>query len=302
MDITQGAFCLDNESAYQQWRQKKLTNHTHDINALTVSIDDIAAPSQGEIDRLTALISAHNMGLYRFNHPDNIATENKSKVPQLAARLGLKRLDNNLCADKDKLTSVRVIKREGQHQYIPYSNKRLSWHTDGYYNSPDQQINSFILHCEQPAPIGGETLVLDHNIAYILLRDENPDYIRAFMQPNAMTIPANILNGQEIRPAQSGAVFSIKNGRLQMRYSARQRNISWQQDTATLEAVAFLAQLWKDGSPYILRHTLQAHEGIICNNVLHCRTAFEDSTDPLKKRLLYRGRYFDHITPSHQYY
>jgi len=80
-----------------------------------------------------------------------------------------------------------------------------------------------------------------------------------------------------------------------MRYSARTRNIKWQQDNATLEAVEFLQNLWENGSSYILRYTLQAHEGLLCKNVLHCRTAFEDDDNPKKKRLLYRGRYFDSI-------
>jgi hypothetical protein len=33
--------------------------------------------------------------------------------------------------------------------------------------------------------------------------------------------------------------------------------------------------------------------GVICNNVLHARTAFRD--DPSRPRLLYRARYYDRI-------
>jgi hypothetical protein len=40
---------------------------------------------------------------------------------------------------------------------------------------------------------------------------------------------------------------------------------------------------------------LQAGEGLLCNNVLHNRTAFKDSDDPTQTRLLYRGRYFDRV-------
>lgn len=296
MDINHSPFSLSDDNSYQHWREKKLKNFTSNLNNLTVTIGDISQPHEDEINSLFGLIDQHNLALYRFNNPHPMAQQNKQKAAQFASCFGLKQLDQNICADDDKLTSITVIKREGQHQYIPYSNKRLSWHTDGYYNTPEQQIHSILLHCEHPAKTGGESLVLDHDIAYILLRDENPDYIRAFMQPNAMTIPANILNGKSIRAVQSGPVFSInKTGGLHMRYSARTRNIEWQQNSATLEAVEFLKNLWKSGSPYILRYTLQAHEGLLCKNVLHCRTAFEDDDNPQKKRLLYRGRYFDSI-------
>jgi hypothetical protein len=33
--------------------------------------------------------------------------------------------------------------------------------------------------------------------------------------------------------------------------------------------------------------------GLICNNVLHTRSAFSDS--PQHRRLLYRGRYYDRL-------
>jgi hypothetical protein len=296
MDINNTPYALSNDTAYQHWREQKLNDFTNNINKLIINIDNISNPNQNEIDALFKLISKYNMGLYRFTNPDKEAKKNKQKVPQLASFFGLDKLDNNLCADDDKLTSITVCEHEGQHQYIPYSNKRLSWHTDGYYNTLEQQINGLILHCERPAQSGGESLLLDHEIAYILLRDENPDYIRAFMQTDAMTIPANILDGKEIRATQTGPIFSLhQTGNLHMRYSARTHNIKWQQNSATLEAVEFLQQLWKNGSPYILRYTLQAHEGLICNNILHCRTGFKDSDNPQKKRLLYRGRYFDRI-------
>lgn len=302
MDINNSAFCLSNNRAYQQWREIKLARFSTDINALMVTIEDITTPLHSELSSLFEKITHYNMGFYHIkNRPENSPenpTQNKRNIAELATLLGLNRLDHNLCADKDKFSSITVSEHKNQHQYIPYSKRRLSWHTDGYYNTPTQQINAFILHCQQPAQKGGESLLLDHEIAYILLRDENPDYIRALMNPEAMTIPANILNGKTIRAAQSGSVFSVNplSGHLHMRYSARQRNIKWQQDSMTLEAKAFLETLWEHGSPYILQHTLQANQGVICNNVLHCRTEFADHHNPEKKRLLYRGRYLDRVS------
>jgi hypothetical protein len=301
MDINNSAFCLLNDHAYQQWRETKLTDFNDDIKTLMVTIEDITTPPHRNILTLSDRIRRYNMGFYRIkNLPKNTA-QNKANISKLATLLGLNRLDHNLCANEDKFSSITVSQHKNQHQYIPYSNRRLSWHTDGYYNKPSQQINAFILHCEQPAKIGGESRLLDHEIAYILLRDENPNYINALMHAKAMTIPANILNGKVIRPAQSGPVFSFNpiSEHLHMRYSARQRNIEWQQDSITIEAKVFLETLWEHGSPYILRHTLQADEGILCNNVLHYRTEFKDHHNPQKKRLLYRGRYLDRVsTPS----
>jgi len=296
MATSTSPFSLSNDTTYQRWRENKLNKFTNDIASLVIEIDDIAKLDKRQRDDLLKQATFYNMAFYRFTNPDPDDAINKKKVHLLAQQLGLQRIDKNICADEDKLTSITVCEHQGQHNYIPYSNKRLSWHTDGYYNKPNNQINGMLLHFEQHAKTGGESLLLDHDLAYILLRDENPDYIKALMHPNAMTIPANILNGKEIRAEQTGPVFSIhSSGNLHMRYSARLRNIKWRDDTPTLEAVAFLQALWKNGSPYILRHTLQAHEGVLCNNVLHCRTAFTDSDDPQKKRLLYRGRYLDRV-------
>jgi hypothetical protein len=122
------------------------------------------------------------------------------------------------------------------------------------------------------------------------------------MQPDAMTIPANILEGEIIREAQTGPVFSVNSlGQLHMRYSARKRNIEWKQNTHTLEAVAFLNNLLESKSKFIIKHTLKAGEGLICRNVLHRRTAFMDFDEHKKKRLLYRGRYFDMLNTNTSY-
>ena len=210
-------------------------------------------------------------------------------------------MDRNICADEDKLTSIRVKSSDGERSYIPYSNRKLSWHTDGYYNKPENKINGVLLHCAQPATKGGENLLLDTEIAFILLYNENPEYITALIQPDAMTIPANIINGVVIREEQTGPVFSFtkdsfgKSTLLHMRYSARTRNIQWKNNQNTLNAVLFLRDLWESDSPYIIKHTLKSGEGLACNNILHCRTAFKDSENQEQKRLLYRGRYYNRI-------
>ncbi|UOG93813.1 MAG: TauD/TfdA family dioxygenase [Candidatus Thiothrix sulfatifontis] len=278
---------------YQAWRDKKLAAYPLRPEALMTTIEDPENPSETEIAQLQQICREHNLALYHFVQGDG---RSKRHVHRLGQKVGLLRLDSNLCADEDSLTSLHVTAHAGQHDYIPYTNKPLSWHTDGYYNLPEAQIHGMLLHCVQPALEGGESWLLDHEIAYILLRDANPDYIHALMHPNAFTIPANVLNGESIRPEQSGPVFSVTAaGHLHMRYSARQRNVIWRDDPMTREAADFLLNLWQQDSPYKIRYTLQAGEGLLCNNVLHCRTAFKDSDDPTQTRLLYRGRYFNRV-------
>jgi hypothetical protein len=113
-----------------------------------------------------------------------------------------------------------------------------------------------------------------------------------------MTIPANVVDGDEIRPAVSGPVFSYDgpNGEMHMRYSARRKNIEWRDDPLITAAREFLSDFLSDEKSLVLRFNLRPGQGLISNNVLHDRTAFEDTS--AEKRLLYRARYFDRIETS----
>ncbi len=169
------------------------------------------------------------------------------------------------------------------------------WHTDGYYNPADRQIHGLLLHCVRSAERGGANALLDHEIAWLLLREQNPAYIEALMAPDVMTIPARERNGEVVRKAETGPVFSVdqETGNLHMRYTARTRSIEWKDDEITRAAVAALADILDSDSPYIMRGRLESGMGLICNNVLHDREGFEDG--PQRKRLLYRARYYDRI-------
>ena len=256
------------------------------VGSLAPNGSFVAAPAAwpgGPVQSGLPLSSLYVRQLSRDRNINDITLENQT---ELTAKFNTGSIGHTLLAGVDL-------------NYESYTNKPLSWHTDGYYNLPEEQIYGMLLHCAQPALEGGESWLMDHEIAYILLRDTNPDYIHALMHPNAFTIPANILNGEIIRPEQSGPVFSVTAaGHLHMRYSARQRNVIWRDDPMTREAADFLLNLWQQDSPYKIRYTLQAGEGLLCNNVLHNRTAFKDSDDPTQTRLLYRGRYFDRVEES----
>lgn len=281
------------QQAYQQWRDAKLDGYPEAADPLFIDIE-ANAPTLTECEGMISQCAKSNFVFYRLA---DRSRGDKTFVRNLGQKLGLNRLDGNLCADHDSITSLQVMDAGRHATYIPYTNKRLSWHTDGYYNKPDEGIRGFLIHCVQPAAEGGESLLLDHEIAYLQIRDENPDYIKALMRATAMTIPPNIENGVIIRGEQTGPVFSIDQaGHLHMRYSARTRNIGWYDDALTRDAVDFLNGLLNRNNPYVFSYRLSAGEGIICNNVLHCRTGFED--DEQNKRLLYRARYFDRVKGS----
>jgi Flp pilus assembly protein TadD len=95
------------------------------------------------------------------------------------------------------------------------------------------------------------------------------------------------------RPAQSGPVFSSDAGVLHMRYTARTRSIEWRADAATQAAVERLRNILEAASPYVFNLRLAPGQGLVCNNVLHDRSAFSDA--PGAGRLVYRARYGDRI-------
>ena len=285
-------FDLHDEQAYLSWRKRKLDGVPGSIGELQVAIQDGHQLSRKAMSGVHKALQRANFVIYTLK----AAGEEKVLIRQLGRQFGLERLDDNLCSDEDGITSLKIVEKRREGEYIPYTNKRLNWHTDGYYNSPDRQIRGVILHCVQPAAVGGESALMDHEIAYIQLRDENPDYIRALMAADAMTIPPNVQNGKQLRPEQAGPVFSVAaDGHLHMRYSARVRNIVWKDDSSTQAAAEFLLNLFQQDSPYIFRHQLKSGQGVLSNNVLHCRSSFADDAAAGQTRLLYRARYFDRI-------
>ncbi|TDY02744.1 TauD/TfdA family dioxygenase [Thiohalophilus thiocyanatoxydans] len=288
------AFDLDNARAYRQWRDRRLAGYPASTDGLRVPVADPAQLTGAELAALRDRIQRCNMAIYAIDP----AQTGREPIRALGRQLGLEHLDGNLCADEDSLTALQVIPEGRQQGYIPYSNLPLSWHTDGYYNKGDQMIRAMLLHCVRPAASGGENALLDHEIAYIHLRDTEPAYISALMAADAMTIPPNVEQGVEIRGARSGPVFSVdgRTGSLHMRYTHRQRSIEWKADTLTREAVACLREFLASESDYIFRHRLAPGEGIVCNNVLHSRSGFDD--DPAQPRLLYRARYYDRISET----
>ncbi|MBI4754562.1 MAG: TauD/TfdA family dioxygenase [Betaproteobacteria bacterium] len=285
-------FGLDNDDLYRRWRDRKLKDYPAGLGDLLVEINDPRTLTDSEHAALLARCRKANMALYA----SRTGTDPDPQIPlSMGRRFGLQDLNKNWLADETGLTSLTVRTDGIRQQYIPYTNRAINWHTDGYYNAANRQIHALNLHVVQQAASGGENALMDHEIAYILLRDRNPDYIRALMGPRAMTIPARIDEGGTVgRREEPGPVFSIMpSGDLHMRYTIRVNNVMWADDALSREALAYLQDLLNGGSPYIYRGRLESGMGLVSNNVLHDRAAFTD--DATHKRHYYRARYFDRL-------
>lgn len=286
-----GPFDLNDGPAYRRWRERKLKAYPRSAAGVTVKIGGLADPGAGGISAILAALGRANMAIYECRRGGG----SPALLRAFGERFGLRRLDRHLCADEDGVAALTSTGGGPRRTYIPYTNQALSWHTDGYYNDPAHRVRAVILHCARDAPGGGENALLDPEIAYILLRDQNPDFITALMHPECLTIPANRDGGAEIRPERRGPVFALEpaGSALTMRFTARKRHVVWRDDGATRAAVGFLNALLADAAGPVFRHRLRPGQGLLSNNVLHDRTAFED--DPAGPRLMLRARYFDRV-------
>ncbi len=238
--IVSSPFSPDIDDLYQRWRDRKLEDYPKTLGDLLVEIDDPRRLTDSEHAALLQRCRKANMVLYA----GKTGTDPDPEIPlALGRRFGLHYLNKNWLADENGLTSLTVREDGVRQNYIPYTNRVIHWHTDGYYNTADKQIHALNLHVVQQAASGGENALMDHEIAYILLREKNPDYIRALMGPKVMTIPARIDEGGSVaRAEEPGPVFGIMpSGDLHMRYTIRVNNVMWSDDPLTREALAFLA-------------------------------------------------------------
>jgi hypothetical protein len=308
-----GPFDLADDAAYRAWRDWKLAHRARSLADLLVDLDDPRRLRPDERQQLTERIARHGVAVYRSPH----LGEDPDLPRALGAQLGLVRLDANWLADEDGLSRITVARGPGtageadeageaagaaapgprdgaRGDFIPYTDRAIGWHTDGYYHPQARRILGMILHCVRPARAGGETSLVDHALVYIALRDRAPELVRALMHPQAMTIPARADEAGVARAAQSGPVFAVVDGgHLHMRYTARTRSIAWRDDAATRAAADAIAALLAGEFAGLLRFTMAPGMGLVGHNVLHARSAFAD--DAAAPRLLYRARYLDRV-------
>jgi hypothetical protein len=288
-------FNLSNSSAYQRWRENKLNQAPTSLQELLVEVNDPYQLSTSEHKAILALCQRCNLAVYTTH----LHAADKDIARNIGQQFGLKNLDANWLAGEDGISEIQVSSPDdlSRQTYIPYTDRQIKWHTDGYYNPPERRIRAMLLHCVNSAAEGGVNRLMDHEMIYLQLRDINPDFIHALSASDAMTIPERTDETGVARAAQSGPVFSLEeNLKLHMRYTARTRSIVWKQDEVTLAAVACLEQLLETDSPYLYSLRLAPGMGLLCNNVLHDRSAFINQ--PETARLLYRARYYDRIVGS----
>lgn len=293
-------FNLSHPTEFEDWALFKLSLYAEEPikeQMRPVVIGSDGRLSHSQLTDIQSNISCYNFALYRIENEGDFNTESLNRLGQ---SLGLENLDANLCAEEDL---VSVISDSSKHpaadnrkqRYIPYTNKALSWHTDGYYNPYHQRVQAFILHCQQPAEYGGENSLIDPDMIYLSLRRNNPKFIEALSRNDVMRIPENRLGDVCLREETTSPVFltSESCSRLSMRFSQRKRHIIWRDDALTQDALGKLNELLDNDSDWHINVRLNAGEGIISNNVLHCRKAYQDSGG--HRRVFLRARYYNAI-------
>ena len=282
-------FILENQTEYISWRDNKLSLYPKDIESLSISFDfeniDI-----NKIAQLKKIVENYNFAIYDFS-----AQISDKKLQEFCVQLNLMSSVSNLLADENGISSITdnssLVQKKLNIEYIPYTNKPLNWHTDGYYHPLDSTVKSFLLHCNEPAQKGGENLLLDHEILYIFLRDHNPDFIDVLMQENIMEIPKN--KNSKNSSSSIGPVFYIDTENfLNMRFTSRQQNIIWKKDDMIKKIKDYISSFILDDDKYIFKLLLKKNQGYLANNILHKREGYLDGEN---KRLLKRLRFSERI-------
>ncbi len=305
-------FELENGTAYQSWRTLKLANAPKTAADLMVKIADLASLTSAEHETILANCARANMSFYDCGTAagydcgtatghDGATTadgqnEIRSKLRAFMSAFGLHALEAHRSANEDGIVALEITDTGPRGGYIPYTNRPLSWHTDGYYNAASERIQAMVLHCVRDAASGGENALLDPELAYIRVRDKSNALIRALTHEQCLTIPANEEKDGTVRPQSIGPVFYVDpvSGALQMRYSARARNIVWRDTDDTRAGAAFLIELVAQGRD-VISHRLKPGQGLISNNVLHNRSGFTEHDDGRAGRLYYRSRFQNRI-------
>jgi len=282
-------FLLENQTEYINWRDNKLSHYPVNKKTQFIKLNNNTL-NDNRINLIMKSISKYNFAAYEFDAalPDKY-------LHAFCAKLGLIKSISNLLSDDDNISNItnQDINKKStiNREYIPYTNKQLNWHTDGYYYPLDQTIKSFLLHCVNPAKEGGQNLLLDHEIIYIHLRDHNPDFIDILMQNNIMEIPKN--NNVEGSKNISGPVFYTDDKNfLNMRFTSRQQNIIWKKNDIIKKIKDFIFEFINEDEKYIFKLLLKKNQGYVANNILHKRESYIDGN---KKRLLKRLRFSNRI-------
>ena len=258
---------------FLRWAEEKEKNIPQNSDGILVNIHDINNVKTSEIAKIKETIYKYNSCIYS----SKIALKSNTNLLKFVELVGMRTYDcNNI--ESNEISTITPL-QNSKINYIPYTDKPLNWHTDGYYDR--KSIFSWLLHCVNPATQGGENYLLDHELAlreYVLRNDD----IDNLMAEDALTIPES---KDTSRSEISTYIFSFKNQykKLHMRFSMRKDNIGTSRKANS--AMTKLREIIEnDCAKYSLTYKLQKNEGIITNNILHGREAFKD--DKVKRKLL----------------
>ena len=251
---------------FLRWAEEKEKNIPQNTDGILVNIHDINNVKISEISKIKEIISKYNCCIYS----SKTVLKSNTNLLKFVELVGMKTYDcNNI--ESNEISTITPL-QNNKVNYIPYTDKSLNWHTDGYYDR--KSIFSWLLHCVNPAAQGGENYLLDHELAlreYVLKNDD----INNLMAEDAITIPES---KDTLRSEISTYIFSLKNQykKLHMRFSMRKDNIGTSPKASS--AVIKLREIIEnDCAKYSLTYKLQKNEGIITNNILHGRKAFKDA-------------------------
>lgn len=284
---------LKTDRFYRVWRDARLAAAEAAKNSGFVPIGNLAAPTESEKAELIRRCRESNLALYEAPQGPDL----RADLRGFADAFGLRIAEKHRSAGGDGIVALTESDAPSQRDYIPYSRRGMNWHTDGYYNAPDDRISAMVLHTAKPADDGGANRVIDYTVLFIRLMDENPDYLRALVHPEAMVIPENREADGSLRPVSTGPVFypDPETGAMQMRYTARTRSIAWRDDALTREAVAFLQETLEKPDPLTISLRFKTGQGVLGNNVLHDRTGFDGSAQAPSPRVVYRVRFHNRV-------
>tara|TARA_Y100000768_G_C23956289_1_gene672980 strand:+ start:103 stop:933 length:831 start_codon:yes stop_codon:yes gene_type:complete len=263
---------------FMAWAAQKEANIPSNISDLKISIKDINHVESDEILRIQAIVKRYNCCIYKSS------SELKSKKDLLnfAQSIGMITYDKNNI-DNDPVCCITRNKPNDKKGYIPYTNKALNWHTDGYYDH--KPIYSWLLHCVAPAVEGGENRLLDHELVirqYVLKYDD----INLLEKEDAFTIPGNEDAGR-LDTASYICSNNNKYKKLHMKFSMRKDNIKLNNKVG-LAIIKMRDVIMNDCKKYYLTYKLSKDEGIISNNILHGRNSYRDD-DNVRKILRIRS-------------
>ena len=281
-------------NAVSRWCDARREAHARGGAERWIEIEDPYRLRAAERDAVASQCARFNLALYRFAQ----GRSDPGALSAFASALGLHRRDQTLGADHRGVATVRVERNRHGPEMIPFTQRALNWHTDGYYSTPERSVRGVVMHCASPAESGGENALLDPDLVFAALHGQDPALVEALAHPGAMTIPAHEADGAVVRPVRTGPVFRFLDDfpSLHMRYTMRTRSIRWRSTRDTARAVAALEATIASLAAHHVHVRFEANEGVICNNVLHRRSAFVDGEDETSRRVMLRIRSFDPVS------